>query len=90
MKLYRAFPFALVLVGLGMVHPVVAQEAEPKPAPSARSQKYTYEEVKIIGKIVKPQVQFIISREKGVGDEALVLKDSFIPRILESVEEAPF
>ncbi len=59
-------------------------------AARSRGQRIEVGEFTVFGRIVKPRVQFIISREKGTADEALVLKESFVPRILESVRNAPF
>lgn len=44
----------------------------------------------LVGKIRKPSVQFLISREKGINQEAIELKESFVPKILDSVNEVPF
>jgi hypothetical protein len=46
-------------------------------------------ETKIEGRIQKPQAFYILQRSK-LNFEGLELKNSFIPKIIESVEKAPF
>lgn len=67
------------------------EQAAPRQPSSPKARKYTIEEeYVVVGKIAKPQVQFLISREKGSSEEALVLKESFLPKILKAVESPPF
>ncbi len=70
----------------------VAQDQGQPRKPATKPKKYVYEgeEIVLVGKIAKPQVQFLISREKGTSEEALELKESFIPKILEALDEPPF
>ena len=44
----------------------------------------------IIGKVQKPEIQLLVTRENLNKDYELELKESFIPRIIESVEKKPF
>ena len=47
------------------------------------------EAIKIEGRIQKPQAFYILQRS-NLNFEGLELKQSFIPKIIKSVEEAPF
>lgn len=44
----------------------------------------------LVGKIRKPSVQFLISREKGINQEAIELKESFLPGVRDATKENPF
>lgn len=46
-------------------------------------------ETKIEGRIQKPQAFYILQRS-NLNFEGLELKNSFVPKIIESVEKAPF
>ncbi len=87
----RVVTFCVIFLALALldVASVSAQE-QGATRPAARGKKINIDELQIVGKIAKPQVQFIISREKGSMDDALTLKASFVPKIIESVQEAPF
>jgi len=47
-------------------------------------------EVKVVGKIKKPDIPIIMVRENLNTDYELELKESFLPKIVESVEKKPF
>lgn len=47
------------------------------------------EAIKVEGRIQKPQAFYILQRS-NLNFEGLELKQSFIPKILQSVEKAPF
>lgn len=47
------------------------------------------EETRIEGRIQKPQAFYILQRS-NLNFEGLELKNSFVPKIIESVEKAPF
>lgn len=47
------------------------------------------EAIKVEGRIQKPQAFYILQRS-NLNFEGLELKQSFIPKILESVQRAPF
>ena len=83
--------FALTFVCLS-ASTVFAQDdgAGRGSAPKRQKIKLDDDVYVIKGKIVKPQVQFIISREKGISEEAIDLKESFVPKILDSVQDSPF
>lgn len=58
-------------------------------APRRRG-KITIDAGVLQGKIRKPQVQYIINREKGINQEAITLKESFVGKVVEAVKETPF
>lgn len=71
----------LVVFGLlhGVVHPAWAQ-----------GRRIIFEETAIVGKIQKPEILIFISRTNLNQDAPLVLRESFVPRIVKSVESKPF
>ncbi|MCO4744424.1 MAG: hypothetical protein KC912_06535 [Proteobacteria bacterium] len=56
----------------------------------AARKRISFEETQITAEVQKPQVAVFISRENLHKGYRLELRESFIPRILESVERAPF
>ena len=42
------------------------------------------------GSVHKPEVSYLVSRQEQEDLETLQLKESFIPKIVKSVEKAPF
>lgn len=82
---------ALVTLGLGvaLAAPAVAQQPAPKAAPKAQPRQIRIGEFKIEGQIQKPQAFYILQRS-NLNFEGLELKNSFVPKIIKSVEQAPF
>ena len=66
-----------------VVASMVSTVAEAKP-------RLTFEDEVIEGEVQKPEIAVIISRENLTKSYNLELKRSFLPKILESVEEKPF
>jgi hypothetical protein len=58
------------------------------PAPAAKK-VIRLEAIKVDGRIQKPQAFYILQRS-NLNFEGLELKQSFIPKILDSVEKKPF
>lgn len=75
---------ALSGIALVWVTPASAQERR-RPGRNV----ITLEETTIEGRIQKPQAFYILQRS-NLNFEGLELKKSFIPKIVESVEKAPF
>lgn len=74
-----------VLAGLmGVTSAAWAQNASKRPRRVIR-----IAETKIEGRIQKPQAFYILQRS-NLNFEGLELKNSFVPKIIESVEKAPF
>ena len=71
----------LLLVGLGygVLRPAWAQ-----------GRRIIFEVTAIVGKIQKPEILIFISRTNLNQDAPLVLRESFVPRIVKSVESKPF
>ncbi|MBI4814736.1 MAG: hypothetical protein HY791_00680 [Deltaproteobacteria bacterium] len=78
------------LLGLALAIPAEAQEAG-KPARSVpRGRKVIRLGTTVIeGTIQKPQAFYILQRS-SLNLEGLELKNSFVPKILKSVDEEPF
>ena len=49
-----------------------------------------FETVDITGEVQKPEITILISRENLDTNYELTLRESFVPRIIESVERRPF
>lgn len=83
------FGAAVLLVGLAHASPALAQD-KGTPAPQRRpSRQIRIGEFKIEGQIQKPQAFYILQRS-NLNFEGLELKNSFVPKIIKSVEQAPF
>lgn len=48
------------------------------------------EEIKIEGKVQKPEAFYVLQRSKNIGYDWQELRQDFIPKILDSVQKAPF
>lgn len=81
---------ALLVVGFAWSSPALAQD-KGAPAPQQRrpSRQIRIGEFKIEGQIQKPQAFYILQRS-NLNFEGLELKNSFVPKIIKSVEQAPF
>lgn len=69
---------------------LVAGGASLVGAANAQSRRLVFEETIIEGKVQKPEITIFITRQNLNTDYQLELRESFIPRIVESVERAPF
>ena len=84
--------FARLIAGLFLVVmlvPVYPADADAQ----GRRKKITFGEEEadtIEGYVHKPEVGYIITRQEQEDLETLQLKESFIPKIVKSVEKAPF
>ena len=72
----------LLLVGLGFT-------LMPTSA-SAQGRRLVIEETVIEGKVQKPEITIFITRQNLDTGYSLVLRESFIPKIIQSVEKKPF
>ena len=50
----------------------------------------TFEEQTLVGKIQKPEIQILITKQNLTPKYELELKESFLPKIVQSVESKPF
>jgi hypothetical protein len=69
---------------LCVVSPAFGQESADE------KRRFVFGEEDVSGTVQKPQVEYIIARQDTADDEELTLKESFIPRLLKTVETAPF
>ncbi len=53
-------------------------------------QTFRFEEEVIVGKVHKPEVMMVITRQNLKGTYSLELRESFLPKIVRSVEQEPF
>ena len=72
------------LMTLGWLAAGVAHAADT-PAKTGR-----LEEIKIVGKIQKPEIEILITKQKLTPPYELTLNESFLPKVIESVESKPF
>jgi hypothetical protein len=56
----------------------------------AQGRRIVIEETVIEGKVQKPEITIFISRQNLDTDYNLVLRESFIPKIVQSLEKKPF
>lgn len=75
--------FGLWVIGLS--GQALAQEQTAR----SRRKVITISETRIEGRIQKPQAFYILQRS-SLNFEGLELKNSFVPKIIRSVEKAPF
>ena len=73
----RGILFVVLLVIL-----LIAASAQAK-------SKIVLEETKIKGQIIRPEMMLILQRSK-INYDALKLNESFLPRIVRSVQQEPF
>lgn len=56
----------------------------------AQARRMIFEETVIEGKVQKPEITIFITRQNLNTNYNLELRESFIPKIVKSVEEKPF
>jgi hypothetical protein len=70
---------------------IVALRAAPASAQGQnKSRRLLLETFEIEGEVQKPQITILISRQNLNTDATLELRESFVPRIVESVQKKPF
>ncbi len=60
------------------------------PASAAAQQAFTFKETNVVGKIQKPEIQILITKQNLTPKYDLELRESFLPKIVESVDQKPF
>jgi len=76
---------ALFAFGLGLLAQVPDADAQVK--------RLIFDEEdaeKVVGYVHKPEVGYVITRQEQEDLETLQLKESFLPKIVKSVEKKPF
>lgn len=53
-------------------------------------QSFTFKETAVVGKIQKPEIQILITKQNLTPKYDLELRESFLPKIVESVDQKPF
>lgn len=71
----------VLVAGLVLVAPAAA---------FAQSSPVRFEEEKIVAKIQKPEIQILITKQNLTPRYELVLRESFLPKVVESVNRRPF
>lgn len=56
----------------------------------AQSRGLRFEESEIVGKIQKPEIQILITKQNLTPKYELQLEESFLPKVVESVQRKPF
>jgi hypothetical protein len=84
-RLLGCVPFFAIGLVLTTTSDAAAQERDRRP----RRRVIRLAETRIEGRIQKPQAFYILQRS-NLNFEGLELKNSFIPKIIESVEREPF
>lgn len=74
----------IILVLTGVLAPAGAAFAQ-----ASGKRVIRLEAIKVEGRIQKPQAFYILQRS-NLNFEGLQLKQSFLPKIIESIDEAPF
>jgi len=59
-------------------------------AANAQGRRLVFEETVIEGEVQKPEITIFITRQNLGTEYVLELKESFIPKIIKSVEKKPF
>lgn len=59
-------------------------------AASAQDRRLVFEVVDVVGEVQKPEITIFITRQNLETNYELELRESFVPRILKSVDKKPF
>jgi hypothetical protein len=51
---------------------------------------FTFKETVVVGKVQKPEIQILITKQNLTPKYELELKESFLPKIVQAVETKPF
>lgn len=81
---------AIIWISGLMLLAMVAERAEAQEEGRRRGRRVIrIQETRIEGRIQKPQAFYILQRS-NLNFEGLELKNSFVPKIIKSVDQAPF
>ena len=56
----------------------------------AQSKRLVLDDLKVVGKVQKPEITIFVTRQNLNPEYNLDLRESFIPKIVESVDQKPF
>jgi hypothetical protein len=71
--------FGIVLLGASLL-----------PSTALAQQAFTFKDSAVVGKIQKPEIQILITKQNLTPKYDLSLRESFLPKIVESVDMKPF
>lgn len=60
------------------------------PAHAQQTKGIRFGETEIVGKVQKPEIQILITKQNLTPKYELQLNESFLPKVVESVEHKPF
>lgn len=86
----RSRRFIMLMASMVLFASSMMQAQESDTSKGRQRKRVSIEDVNVQGRIVKPSVQFFVSREKSQTGEALNLQENFVDHIVESVNSAPF
>jgi hypothetical protein len=71
-----------LLICIGMVFAATVAQAQTR--------RLVFEDISVEGRVQKPVIDIFMRRQNLHTDYKLELRESFLPRIIESVEKKPF
>ena len=60
------------------------------PKAEAQTRRLVFEDINVEGRVQKPVIDIFMRRQNLHADYKLELRESFLPKIVESVEKKPF
>lgn len=72
---------AIALVAVGLLMPTVAD---------GQTRRLVFEDISVEGRVQKPVIDIFMRRQNLHTDYKLELRESFLPKIVESLEKKPF
>ena len=60
------------------------------PTADAQTRRLVFEEISVEGRVQKPVIDIFMRRQNLHADYKLELRESFLPKIIKSVEKKPF
>jgi len=84
--------FAVALLGFSLVplYTAPAEAQQRRKVIRFDEEALNEDDYKITGNVHKPELTYFLTRQEQEDLETLQLKESFIPKIVKSVEKAPF
>jgi len=61
-----------------------------EPAARAQARRLIFEDIAVEGRVQKPVIDIFMRRQNLNTDYKLELRESFLPKIIESIEKKPF
>ncbi len=89
-KCVRMFAVALLGFSLVPLYTAPAEAQQRRKVIRFDEEALNEDDYKITGNVHKPELTYFLTRQEQEDLETLQLKESFIPKIVKSVEKAPF